>query len=387
MIESPLAVSTVLALVTALAFWLDRNVPALSKVGASLLVIVFGALLSNFGVVPVESPVYEAVTGPVTSLAVAWLLLAVHLRDLKRAGPRMLGAYGLAAAGTLAGSFLGAVVFASVFGPDTWKLAGSFMGTYSGGSLNFVAVGREVGLPDTLFAGAAAADNLTTGVWLAACLMLPVWLRTFYPDPPTSASAPDDGADDAGAEPGEEHHPFFSSAPVSVLGLSVLVGAGLLLLVAARGLTALIPAVPEILWLTTLALAAGHLTPLSRIDGALQLGNYALHLFFAVIGVYSVLGQILEVGLPILFFTLLVVGVHGLVVYGGGRLAGLDLGTLSVASQAAVGGPSTALAIAVSRKWPALLLPGIAVGLLGYAAGNYLGLAVAWTVRGLGIGL
>ncbi|MFW6192840.1 MAG: DUF819 family protein, partial [Gemmatimonadota bacterium] len=85
--------------------------------------------------------------------------------------------------------------------------------------------------------------------------------------------------------------------------------------------------------------------------------------------------------------TLVVVGVHGLVVYGGGRLLGLDLGTLSVASQAAVGGPSTALAIAVSRKWPALLLPGVAVGLLGYAAGNYLGLAVAWTVRGLGIGL
>lgn len=387
MIESPLAVSTVLALVTALAFWLDRNVPALSKVGASLLVIVFGALLSNFGVVPVESPVYEAVTGPVTSLAVAWLLLAVHLRDLRRAGPRMLGAFGLAAAGTLLGSFLGALVFAGVFGPDTWRLAGSFMGTYSGGSLNFVAVGRGLGLPDTLFAGAAAADNLTTGVWLAACLMLPVWLRAFYPEPPAPASVPDDDADDAGAETDEEHHPFFSSAPVSVLGLSILFGSGLLLLGAARGLAALIPAVSEILWLTTLALAAGHLTPLSRIDGALQLGNYALHLFFAVIGVYSVLGQILEVGLPILFFTLLVVGVHGLVVYGGGRLAELDLGTLSVASQAAVGGPSTALAIAVSRKWPALLLPGIAVGLLGYAAGNYMGFAVGWTVRGLGIGL
>ncbi|MFW6193802.1 MAG: DUF819 family protein, partial [Gemmatimonadota bacterium] len=324
MIESPLAVSTVLALVTALAFWLDRNVPALSKVGASLLVIVFGALLSNFGVVAVESPVYDAVTGPVTSLAVAWLLLAVHLRDLKRAGPRMLAAYGLAAAGTLAGSFLGAVVFASVFGPDTWKLAGSFMGTYSGGSLNFVAVGREVGLPDTLFAGAAAADNLTTGIWLAACLVLPVWLRAFYPDPPISSDRGAVEGREGPSDASEDHHPFFSAVPVSVLGLSLLLGAGLLLLAAARGLAALVPGVPEILWLTTLALAAGHLTPVSRIEGALQLGNYALHLFFAVIGIYSVLGEILVVGVSVLIFTLVVVGVHGLVVYGGGRLMGLD---------------------------------------------------------------
>lgn len=384
MIESPLAVSTVLTLVTALAFWLDRNVPALSKVGASLLVIVFGALLSNFGVVPTESPVYEAVTGPVTSLAVAWLLLAVHLRDLKRAGPRMLGAYGLAAAGTLAGSFLGAVVFASVFGPDTWKLAGSFMGTYSGGSLNFVAVGREVGLPDTLFAGAAAADNLTTGIWLAACLVLPVWLRAFYPDPPNSTEGgPGEGVEEP-SDAAEDHHPFFSAVPVSVLDLSLLLGAGLLLLAAARGLAALLPGVPEILWLTTLALAAGHLTPLSRIEGALQLGNYALHLFFAVIGIYSRIGQILEVGVAVFFFTLVVVGVHGLVVFVGGRLLNLDVGTLSVASQAAVGGPSSALAVAVSRRWRALILPGVVVGLLGYAAGNYLGYGIGYLMRGLG---
>ena len=68
-------------------------------------------------------------------------------------------------------------------------------------------------------------------------------------------------------------------------------------------------------------------------------------------------------------------------------MAKLDVGTLSVASQAAVGGPSSALAVAVSREWKALVLPGIIVGLLGYAIGNYLGVGVALLVNGLGIGL
>jgi uncharacterized membrane protein len=75
------------------------------------------------------------------------------------------------------------------------------------------------------------------------------------------------------------------------------------------------------------------------------------------------------------------------VVYGGGRLARLDVGTLSVASQAAVGGPSSALAVAVSREWGPLVLPGIVVGLLGYAVGNYLGVGMALLVNALGIGL
>jgi uncharacterized membrane protein len=112
-----------------------------------------------------------------------------------------------------------------------------------------------------------------------------------------------------------------------------------------------------------------------------------LHLFFVVIGIWSRVAEIAAVGVSVFFFTLVVIGVQALVVYGVGRLARLDVGTLSVASQAAVGGPSSALAVAVAREWPGLVLPGIIVGLLGYAVGSYLGFGVAYLVRGLGLGL
>ena len=97
--------------------------------------------------------------------------------------------------------------------------------------------------------------------------------------------------------------------------------------------------------------------------------------------------EVAAVGVTVFFFTLVVVGVHGRVVYGGGRLFRLDLGTLSVASQASVGGPASALAVAVAREWPGLVLPGIIMGLLGYAVGTYLGFGVAYLVRGLPIRL
>jgi uncharacterized membrane protein len=394
------------------AFLLDRRVRWFSKVGASLLALILGAVLSNTGVVPATSPVYSVVEGPLTSLAIAWLLLAVNLSDMKVAGPRMIGAFLLAGAGTALGAMVGAIVFSSAFGENTWRLAGVFTGTYSGGSVNFVAVGRGVELPDSLFAGAAAADALTTGIWLAATLLLPIWLRRFYPTPIPGEEAaeggePHSGTDAAGegrerrrpetseggprsgteTGDGADAHPFFDRIPLSTLDLANLLAVGILLVLASEWIGSLVPSVPAVLWLTTLALLVGHTKPFLKPRGALQLGNLALHFFFVIIGIHSRVSEILSIGMEVFYYTLVLVAVHGVVVFGFGRLARMDLGSLAVASQAAVGGPSSALAVAVSREWKGLVLPGIIVGLLGYALGNYLGLGVAFLLRGVGVGL
>ncbi len=380
MISSTLALTTLIAFTTALAFWLDRHVRVFSRIGASLLAMIFGAILSNAGIVPAASPVYDAISGPVTSLAVAWLLLSVDLRTLKLAGPRTLAAFALACAGTIVGAFLGAVAFSHQLGDNTWRMAGVFTGTYTGGSLNFVAVGKAVGLPDEVWAGTTAADALTGGLWMAANLTVPLWLARFFPPVPASALEVREGDS-------KQAHPFFDAASVSATDLSVLLATGLGLLVAADLTARLMPQVPSILWLTTYALILGHTKPFSHAEGTLQFGTLLLHLFFVIIGIWSRVSQIVSVGIVVFYYTATVIGTHGVIVYGVGRLLKLDLGTLSVASQAAVGGPSTALAVAVGRGWPGLVLPGIILGLLGYAVGNYLGFGVANVVRGLGIGL
>ena len=421
MISSPLALSALVVTVAALSFLLDRHVRVLSRVGAGMIAILIAALLSNAGVVPIESPIYDVVLGPVTSLAIAWLLLSVNLGDLRKVGGKVLVAFGLAVVGTALGAFAGAAIFGGSFGEDTWKLAATLTGTYTGGGLNFVAVGRGTGLPDQLFAGATAADNVTTALWLGATLLLPVWLARFYPPAPVDAhasaattgagpaaaatvsgaasvDAPGASADErsaAGSAMVERHeaggsmhadHPFFTGVSISTLDLAVLAAAGLLLLLVADAVAAVVPAIPSVLWLTTFALIAGHFTPLGRVNGAFQLGNLALVLFFVIIGIFSRISEILAVGIAVFWFTLVVVGVHGVFVFGVGRLLRIDVASLAVASQAAVGGPSSALAVAVAREWRSLVLPGVIVGLLGYAIGNYLGFAVGAIVRSFGAG-
>ena len=381
---NPYALAALIAAVTALAFWLDRTYEWAAKVGATLWVIIFGAVLSNLGLVPVSSPVYDGIMGPVTSLAIVWLLFAVDVRDLKDAGPRMVAAFAIAVAATAVGAITAALVFGGAIGDESWKLAGVMTGTYAGGGLNFVAVGRELELSPDLFSAATAADNVMTALWFGATMVLPLWLRRYYPAPPVavaeSRAEEDAGLSDEDATPTHEH-PFLSTTKLRVIDVTVLLALGLGLIWLADAVADAVPGVPSILWLTTFALAVGHTPWVRRLHGAMHLGSLGLHLFFAVLGILSRISEILRVGPEVFWFTALVVLVHGAVTYGGCRLARLDVETTSVASQAAVGGPSSALALAVGRDWHRLILPGIVVGLLGYAVGNYLGVGIAYWLR------
>jgi uncharacterized membrane protein len=61
----------------------------------------------------------------------------------------------------------------------------------------------------------------------------------------------------------------------------------------------------------------------------------------------------------------------------------IEIGTPSVASQACVGGPSTALALVISKQWRALVTPPVLIGVLGYAIGNYAGVGMAFLLRAI----
>ena len=71
--------------------------------------------------------------------------------------------------------------------------------------------------------------------------------------------------------------------------------------------------------------------------------------------------------------------VHGAIVFGVGAMVRADPAMSAVASQANIGGSTSALALAKSLGRGDLMLPGILVGALGNAVGTYLGfLTAAW---------
>ena len=98
-IESEDALWALVALVVAFGIYCERFTRLGRQVGAAMIIIAVGAVLSNLNLVASSSPVYDTLTGPVTSLAIVWLVMSVDLRQLRYAGRAMSIAFGLAVFG------------------------------------------------------------------------------------------------------------------------------------------------------------------------------------------------------------------------------------------------------------------------------------------------
>ncbi len=99
----------------------------------------------------------------------------------------------------------------------------------------------------------------------------------------------------------------------------------------------------------------------------------------AVIGAYCEIGAVLDlqqIGLTLLGFTLVAVALHGVIIIVLGGLFFRDWDMVAIASQANVGGGTSAIALAESFDRNELILPAILVGTLGNALGTYLGFFV-----------
>ena len=114
-----------------------------------------------------------------------------------------------------------------------------------------------------------------------------------------------------------------------------------------------------------------------------MLSYFALHLFFLVIGSASDVREVVAAGPWLFLYMISIIAVHAAVIYGVGWLARFDLATITLSSQAAVGGPGSALALGMALRWRERIAPAVIVGIFGYGFGNYLGFATAWLLRGM----
>jgi uncharacterized membrane protein len=385
----PLWVLAVLSLIIVVSEWLVRRT-SLRHLGSALLVIILGAIAANAGVIPSVStaeapvPVYDAVFAHVAPIALFWLLLHVNLRSVLRAGVPLILLFLLGSLGTMVGVVAGMRVVggADRIGAMAGPVAGMFAGTYIGGSVNFNAIALHYGVvrDAVLYGGSIVVDNIITTVWIVATLALPRLLAPIWPAGPATRAAR------AGAAPIVELAAERETLDPLILAGVLALGAGAqwLSLLLARLLASWGVTVPSILIITTLALVLAQVPSVSRLAGPRVLGMYAVYLFLTVIGAFCdvhALASLGTLGLVLLAFTAVTVLVHGIIVFGAAWLFRMDLDGAAVASQANVGGSTSALALAKSLGREDLILAGILLGSLGNAIGTFLGFAVVGLVH------
>lgn len=337
------------------------------KAAPGAIVVMLGALAAaHFGVIPASAPVYGAIWTYLVPLAIALFLLKADLVRVFREGGRVL----LGFLAGMVGATLGALLAAGLLdlGPNEAKLAAVFSATYTGGSLNFVAVAEAVRFDNASeMAAALAIDNILGVGFIVAVNLVAGW-SLFRKRFAWRADALEQEAvriDDAGA--------VSLAGLLSALACAAIVVAGGAALAAALSLERY-----ALLFVTVLATLAATLARglLSRLRGEDILAMILMYLFFAVIGAGADIPGMLAAAPELFIMVLTIFGVHAVFMYAAGRLLKLNHAEIVIASLACITGPPIAAAVAIMMNWRSLVAPGILTGILGYVVGNFIGVGV-----------
>lgn len=371
--QDPIYVSGMLCMIVLLSVWL-ATFKGWKTIGTPILVILIAAVASNFGIIPTATngnTVYTGVFLYLAPMGIFIALLEVDLKSLRKAGGPILFMFGIGGLGTIIGVLVAwfLVKPAAEIGSMANAIAGMYAGTYIGGSINFnaVALSYHVNENADLYAASTVVDNLIGTPWIIATLILPKYLQALFPRNKLLPT-------------GNEVHKLKKEESISIPRLASILGMAFLAMAFSKLVFQFFPQIPEIITLTTVALILAQMPFIQKLSGTHTIGFFLILLFLATIGTLcdlSTLSGLGDLASRLILFVTVIILIHGLVIFGAGALLKIDWDVIAVASQANVGGNTTALASAESLNRPDLLIPGVLAGSLGNALGTYAGFFIA----------
>ena len=385
------ALLTLLVVSVAFAIWLEQRYAWASKVSGAIIALLIALAASNLSIIPTSCVLYdEIIWGYAVPLGIPLLLLQCNMKKIWRETGRMMVIFLIGAAGTVAGAFL-AYTLLHKYIPGLEGVAAMMTGSYIGGGVNFAALALEFDVGE-IKAAATVADNLLMALYFFALLMFSgmKFFRGHFTHPHIDAVL--ESGDTEGAK--TQAAAYWSRKDISLKDIALDFAYAAAVVYAAKLIAALIGGLipdtgvvfhilhtffgSEYVWITTVSMAVATWgeKQVAKLSGAQEIGTYLIYLFLFVIGVPASIAEILHKTPLLLVFTAIMVAVNMLFCFVGGKLLHFDLEDIILASNANIGGPTTAAGMAISQGWSALVGPVMLVGTFGYVIGTYLGILV-----------
>lgn len=374
----------------AFSIYLEQKYDWASKISGAIIALLIALAASNLSIIPNACSLYDdIVSGYAVPLGIPLLLLQCNMKRIWRETGRMMVIFLIGALGTVVGAFV-AFWLLSPFIPELAGVAAMMTGSYIGGGVNFAALAAEFDVGE-IKAATTVADNLLMALYFFALIFIAGmrFFRAHYTHPHI------DAVEAAGGEEGKtQAAAYWSRKDISLRDIAmnfayaaVVVCAAKLIAAAVGGLIPDSGVVGHILhtffgseyvWITTvsMAFATWGEKQVAKLSGSQEIGTYLIYLFLFVIGVPASIGKIITETPLLLVFTAVMVAVNMLFCFVGGKLLHFDLEDIILASNANIGGPTTAAGMAISQGWSALVGPVMLVGTFGYVIGTYLGILV-----------
>jgi len=356
------------------------------KIGTVVAAYAVGILFALTGLVHFEPETVEAVTfGKLQStlmsvavpLAIPLMLFNCDFKLWTKALPKTLWSLAGGIVAVLLAVVSGYFIFRTPEVPEFNKVAAMMTGIYTGGTMNFNALGASLGVDKTVMAIVLAFEMVLTTPYIF--FIIGGGYKVFRKILPYTEGDSRVADEQIESRDIENYQGMFAKKNVggmfAGLGLSVLflaIGAGL-----AKLLTGTLNELVVILTITTLSIIASFFKKVRELPKTFELGMFFILIFSVIVAslfdIHSVNGGSLMIGLFVGWVMIMAAVLHLIFC----RIAKVSGDLFCVSQIALLCSPPFVPPVVGAMKNKKVLLSGIVIGLVGYAVGTYLGVAVA----------
>ena len=357
------------------------------KIGTVVLAYAVGIIASLCGVFHFGDPAVGATFSKLQStimsvavpLAIPLMLFNCDFKLWTKSLPKTAWALTTGIVAVIIASISGYFIFRNNV-PEIAKVTGMMAGIYTGGTMNFNALGAALNVDRSVMAIVLAFQMVITTPYIF--FLLGGGYKIFrkilpYKDVTHKGRVDEDQVETADVE---NYRGMFEKknfiGMMKGLGLSIIflaVGAGLALLI-----TGTLNELVVILTITTLSIIASFFKKVRELPKTFELGMFFILIFSVIVAsmfdINSVNGGSLYIGGFVFWIIGISVGLHLLLC----RIAKVSGDLFCVCQVGLLCSPPFVPPIAGAMKNKKVLISGIVVGLVGYAIGTYLGAFLAW---------
>ena len=376
--SNPGSILAVMTSMIALGFYLQRY-KAIKSLGPALTIIIMGIILSNLKVVPVSTELYGTISTYAIPVSMTIMLMSVDLKEMTKLSREPLIAIFVAVLTVSIMAFLFGLVFAEKIS-EGWKVAGMFVGTYTGGSANLTAIGTGLNVSRQTLAAANAADYVIGVPTLIFMFALPAILKNSKKFKKLwSYHVEESELEDC------QNEEFMESKEWSNKDIAWMLAIGFVVTevstILAGYFNSSFSSAARILLVTTISIIIAQLKPVKKLKGNLDLGLFVALFFLCTIGFSVDIKEFLGSTFTITLYCFSIIFASFVFHLGITRLLKIKYQYVILSIVGAIAdGPTSAL-VAASAKWNSLVSVAVVMGVIGGVLGNYAGISVAYAIK------
>lgn len=362
----------------------------MKKIGTVVAAYAIGILFALTGFVHFEAGTEAAVTfsklqstlmSVTVPLAIPLMLFNCDFRLWTKALPKTIWSLVGGISAVLIAVVSGYFIFRTPEISEFNKVAAMMTGIYTGGTMNFNALGASLGVDKTLMAIVLAFEMVLTTPYIFFIIGggYKVFRKILPYNDVTRRGRTDE---DVASKDVENYGGMFAKENVggmfAGLGLSVLflaIGAGLALLI-----TGTLNELVVILTITTLSIIASFFKKVRELPKTFELGMFFILIFSVIVAslfdIHSVNGGSMIIGMFVAWVMVSTAVLHLLFC----RVAHVSGDLFCVSQVALLCSPPFVPPVVGAMQNKKVLISGIVIGLVGYAIGTYLGVLIAFVL-------